>query len=316
MKKILITGASGFIGTNLIEKMIRQNKIVAVDNLSNSSLKNIEKFLDNNNFTFYKSDISLKGNLNKILKKNHNISEVWHLAANSNIEKGINNSSIDLRDTFMTTFHVIKEMENFKIYNLYFASSSAIYGDHGNIKVSENTGPYEPISNYGAMKLASEGICTAAYEKFLKKLIIFRFPNVIGIPATHGVIFDFINKIIKSKYQKLQVLGNGKQKKNYLHVSDLIDAMLKIKNSTKGKRIINIGQYDNGVEVQWIAEQVTKKFKNIEIEYEKNSKGWVGDVPKFNYQLKNLKNLGWRPKLSSKEAIKKSINDILKQIIS
>ena len=216
----------------------------------------------------------------------------------------------------MTTFHVIKEMENFKIYNLYFASSSAIYGDHGNIKVSENSGPYEPISNYGAMKLASEGICTAAYEKFLKKLIIFRFPNVIGIPATHGVIFDFINKIIKSKYQKLQVLGNGKQKKNYLHVSDLIDAMLKIKNSTKGKRIINIGQYDNGVEVQWIAEQVTKKFKNIEIEYEKNSKGWVGDVPKFNYQLKNLKNLGWRPKLSSKEAIKKSINDILKQIIS
>ena len=116
------------------------------------------------------------------------------------------------------------------VKSIHFASSSAIYGDFGETKIHEAIGPLLPISNYGAMKLASEAQIAAAAESLLEQVNIFRFPNVVGIPATHGVIFDFVNKLINDPNQ-LHVLGNGTQQKAYLHAADLIDAMLLIANN-------------------------------------------------------------------------------------
>ena len=124
----------------------------------------------------------------------------------------------------MTTFNLLEVAKNI-LLKISFTSSSAVYGDYGKKTIEENDGPLMPISNYGAMKLASEALCFSAYEGFLEKLRIFRLPNVVGTPATHGVILDFIKKLVKNP-KKLNVLGNGEQQKSYLHVNDLVEGMI------------------------------------------------------------------------------------------
>ena len=147
-----------------------------------------------------------------------------------------------------------------KIYAnyLFFASSSAIYGFHEN-RLFEDIGPLMPISNYGAMKLSSEALISASQESFLEKVCIFRFPNVVGIPATHGVILDFIRRL-RSHPNKLEVLGNGSQQKTYLHVEELVEAMLFINITTgTGMNYYNIGATDDGISVKDIAELTVKR---------------------------------------------------------
>jgi UDP-glucose 4-epimerase len=166
------------------------------------------------------------------------------------------------------------------------------------------------------MKLASEAALLSFSHKNKNILNIFRFPNVVGVPATHGVIFDFINKIKKNG--NLDVLGNGTQKKSYLHVSELINAMEYVnENNNEDSLIINLGNNDDGITVKEIAEMVASKFENnIKISYGKNSFGWVGDIPKFKFDTDKLNNMGWSPKLSSKEAVKLAIDEIYNQLIT
>jgi UDP-glucose 4-epimerase len=244
------------------------------------------------------------------------IDEVWHLAANSDIPAGIADANVDLKDTFLTTFALLEVMKGFKVGTLNFASSSAIYGDFGGVPIHEDIGPLLPISNYGAMKLASEALISAAAESHLHRANIFRFPNVVGIPATHGVILDFIRKLIDSP-EYLTVLGDGSQQKAYLHVSDLIEAMLLVRSMNLPKKIelVNIGPTDEGVTVRNIAEWVVKRISpNALIKYGEGSKGWVGDVSKFSYSTKHLQSYGWAPKIDSAGAVNKAINEIALQL--
>jgi len=179
----------------------------------------------------------------------------------------------------------------------------------------EDIGPLMPISNYGAMKLASEALISSALESFLDKVCIYRFPNVVGVPATHGVILDFVNKL-KIDMATLEVLGNGTQQKTYLHVSELVGAMLFINfNTTNGMNYYNIGAMDDGVLVSQIAEETIKiVYPGAIINYQQGDRGWVGDVPRFFYSVDKLKNLGWSPKMSSLEAIQKAIKEIVSQV--
>lgn len=314
----LITGVAGFIGSNLASKLLSKSiKVIGIDNFHLGSKQNLDKFINDPNFVFLNYDLSNIDKIQELENKliNQKISHIWHLAANSDIQAGTKNSFVDLKFTFMTSYVAIELCKKLNIDNFIFASTSAVYGDYPG-KLSEVT-PLLPISNYGAMKLASEAIIGAAIEQGLKKAFIFRFPNVVGSPATHGVIYDFINKL-KNTPDKLDVLGNGTQKKCYLHVSELLNAMLfcieTIKN--EGSHCFNLGPLDSGITVKKIAEKVSDKISpQAEIFYGKENKGWVGDVPNFEFDISKIAELGWTPSLNSDEAIDLAITEIKKQLL-
>lgn len=316
-KTIIVIGGAGFIGSNLIRKILSSNEMdmICVDNFINSAPKNINTIKEKR-FSVYKIDMSKKGDVSSFFKSvllKKNITEIWHLAANSDIQLGAYDLSVDFKNTFLSTKNLLWALEKYeiKISKLLFSSSSAVYGYHEGKKLNEDSGPLLPISNYGAMKLASEALISAYHEKNKTvECYIFRFPNVVGMPATHGVLLDFFKKIYRTK--NLDVLGNGKQLKQYLHVSDLVNAMLHIKaHSSEGINLYNIGNFDTGITVENIANIVVNLFNNpIEITYGVNDRGWIGDVPRFEYSTQKLRKLGWTPKHSSLEAIKIAAKEI------
>lgn len=312
----LVTGGAGFIGSRLVESLLsRGQEVVAVDNLTRGKLTYLERPLHNARFEFVKADCSNIEEFQIAIERSlsgRRASAIWHMAANSDIPAGVADARIDLRDTFMTTFNSLLVMQRFRIPNFHFASSSAIYGDWGDAEISEETAPYRPISNYGAMKLASEAQIFASIESFGERASIFRFPNVVGAPATHGVIFDFVGKL-RIDPRRLDVLGNGTQQKAYLHVSDLIDAMLFISERSKEKvAVLNIGPNDAGVSVRSIAEMVCEIVSPAaRISYGREDRGWVGDVPRFRYSTRRLAALGWQPSMNSEAAVRAAIGEIV-----
>jgi UDP-glucose 4-epimerase len=312
---ILVTGGAGFIANTLVEALLsRGHPVICLDNLSRGTVFNVARFTEKNIFRFSTVDLADLDAFRSCLDSHADlgpISEVWHLAANSDIPAGITNPGVDLRDTFMTTFNVLRTMEERHMGELLFASSSAIYGDLGNEELSESAGPLFPISNYGAMKLASEAIITAAVERFLGRALLFRFPNVVGLPATHGVILDFIRRL-RSDPDRLDVLGDGSQRKSYLHVTELVEAMLFIQaHATKKVDVFNIGPTDAGIFVRDIArETVAVVAPGARLNFGTDRKGWVGDVPRFAYSTAKLSALGWRAKLTSLAAVRQAIGEI------
>ncbi len=315
---ILITGVAGFVGCNLAEVMIDKGYTVfGVDNFSRGQLENLDRVINNPRFKFMQvdmSDISAYRAVFEAFVASETISEVWHMAANSDIPAGVEDANVDLRDTFMTTFNTLELMKVANVPMIAFASSSAIYGDLSDRPLQEDIGPLLPISNYGAMKLASEAAISAATESHIERALIFRFPNVIGVPATHGVILDFVHKLAATP-ENLVVLGNGTQQKGYLHVEELVDAMLFIREKTSEKvALFNIGAGDEGVTVRFIAEETVRAYSPCaSITYGEGNKGWVGDVPRFVYSVTKLQALGWKPTLGSAEAVRKAIRQIIDQ---
>lgn len=315
---VLITGVAGFVGVNLAQALLdRGLRVCGVDNLSRGSMTNMVSLIENPKFSFQQLDITEAGALFAACEqfmRQEALTECWHLAANSDIPAGVRDATVDLKDTFMTTHITLDVMQRLGIPKMAFASSSAIYGDHGNLLLVEELGPFLPISNYGAMKLASEAAISAAAESFLTQTWVFRFPNVIGIPATHGVILDFVRKLQQAP-DCLQVLGNGSQQKGYLHVEELISAMLWIHDHAQEKRAVyNIGADDEGVTVLFIAEETVRVVQpRARIMFGEGNRGWVGDVPRFVYSIDKLKKLGWFPKLNSAQAVQKAIRQITQQ---
>lgn len=317
-KIIIVAGGAGFIGSNLCRELIKKgNKVIIADNFSLGSKKNLSNLNLEDPKNILDIDLSDIDQTHKafnfVLKYYSKIDSVWHMAANSDIPAGVDNPFVDHKDTFLTTFMLLEACKKFNVKEFNFASSSAVYGDWGSNALSEELGPLRPISNYGAMKLASEAQICSARESFLDSANIFRFPNVVGSPATHGVIFDFINKLKKDK-KSLRVLGNGSQKKSYLHVDELINAMLYVSdigNKYSQANIINIGCDDEGILVSDIAKIVVGIVSpDAKIKYGDDSKGWVGDVPRFYYDISKLRSLGWSPLLNSYEAVRKAAHQI------
>ena len=315
---IFISGVAGFIGGNLAAELLgRGERVLGFDNLSLGRIENLRPLRRQARFAFERVDLAEAGPYLTALRRfhrRHRITEVWHLAANSDIPAGLADAGIDLRNTFLTTFNTLETMKALAIPVIAFASSSAIYGDLKGALLTESTGPLFPISNYGAMKLASEAAVTAAAESHLERAFIFRFPNVIGAPATHGVILDFVRKL-RATPRRLAVLGDGSQRKAYLHVDDLIGAMLHIRRRSRERiSCFNIAGQDRGATVRFIAEAVVAALSpGAAIAYGRGGKGWVGDVPRFNYSTGKLQALGWRPRLGSREAIRRAIRQIIVQ---
>ncbi len=317
-QKCLVTGAAGFIGSHLVDRLLERGSIVlGVDNMKLGRRANLAHALENKRFKFVELDVNdLPTFLRTVRQQSHDkpFDITWHMAANSDIRAGVADADVDLRDTFLTTFNVLKLMRELKIPQLAFASTSAIYGVHDK-KLVEDLGPLFPISNYGAMKLASEACISAAVEAYLQHAWVFRFPNVVGSRSTHGVIYDFVQKL-KANPNELEVLGDGLQEKPYFHVGDLLDAMLFIVETAPEKlNFFNIGTADTATTVRYIAETVVKKMSpNAKIRYTGGAKGWVGDVPKFNYSIDKLSRLGWKPHLTSTQAVDRAVEEIVAEM--
>jgi len=309
----VIAGGAGFVGTNLARALLDEGyEVLVLDDLSRGSYAAMGSLLTHNGFSFRQVDCSDPDAVDAVLE-NDSIDEVWHMAANSDIPAGVADYRVDLRQTFMTTAALLDVMKRRDIRIIHFASSSAIYGDMGERLIHEDIGPLQPISNYGAMKLASEAQIRAAKEAYLDYASIFRFPNVIGVPATHGVILDFIGKL-KTTPDRLDVLGDGSQQKAYLHVADLVRAMLHIRAMYQPYAVFNIGPTDDGITVREIAERVRDRFRpDAAIHYGAGNRGWVGDVPKFRYSVQRLLDSGWQPTLGSHDAVYKAVDEIIAQ---
>ena len=315
MKTHLITGAAGFIGVNLTRRLLAAgDRVIGVDDLSRGRRDALAEFEPSNRFAFRVADCANSGEVGTAIGGvAPTIDDVWHLAANSDIPAGVADHRIDLHRTFLTTVGTLEVMQQLAIKRLHFASSSAIYGDHGDTLIHEDIGPLQPISNYGAMKLASEVQIRAAVEAWLPRADIFRFPNVIGVPATHGVILDFFRKL-RATPDRLDVLGNGTQQKSYLHVDDLIDAMLHIAQFDGRYLVYNIGPTDTGITVRSIAEAVRDQAApQAELHFGDGDRGWVGDVPRFRYSVQRLTDTGWAPRLGSDAAMRHAVAEIAQQ---
>lgn len=314
-KSCLITGAAGFIGSHLVDKLLALgHRVFGVDNMVLGKRANLTTALKSPDFVFQELDVNdLKafGEFLKTRSKDGPIETVWHLAANSDIQAGGANPDIDLERTFLTTYNTLKLMQEFQIPKIVFASTSAIYGELGGA-LTEQSGPLHPISNYGAMKLASEGIITAALERFLKQAWIYRFPNVVGSRATHGAIYDFLKKLKKNPAE-LEVLGDGSQEKPYLHVSELVDAMVFLFQKQQNRlNVFNIAPDGSASTVRFMAEATVRlAAPGAKIRYTGGSKGWIGDVSKFQYSIEKLKTAGWKPRLTSNETVELAIKENL-----
>lgn len=308
--KILVTGGAGFIGSHLCDRLVEErHSLTVLDNLSLGRIKNIDHLLGKSKFTFVKGDI-LDNKLLKGLFAENSFDIVFHLAANSDIAQSFANPDIDKDNTFMTTYVLLQMMKEFGVKNIVFASTSAIYGDASE-RLHENFGPLQPVSHYGASKLASEAFIYSFVENYDLQAWIVRFPNIAGERATHGVIFDFIKKL-RANPTKLEVLGNGEQYKPYLYVKDLVEAILFVWENCNDKiNVYNLG-VDSRTKVKDIAAMVIEEMQlDAQIVYTGGDRGWIGDVPEFDYDLSKVNNLGWKAKNSSNEAVRKSIQYIL-----
>lgn len=310
---ILVAGGAGFIGSHLIDALLsEEHSIICADNMVLGNTDNIAHLKENKNFVFIKCDLSKQENTDFIFEK-YNIDMVYHLAANSDIQKGALQPEIDFYDTFMTTRCILESMRKFNVKKLFFASTSAVYGEMCDVNLKETTGGIKPVSYYGGAKLASEAMIYSYCSMNDLKVVIFRFPNVIGPRLTHGVIYDFVKKL-RSNPKKLQILGDGTQCKPYLHVFDLVNGIMMFTREIKqGAEVYNIG-VKSATTVTRIAEIVRDKMglKNTSFEYTGGDRGWKGDVPKFEYDISKIIDAGWRPTMSSDEAVETTVEEVLK----
>ena len=311
--KILVTGGAGFIGSHLIDRLLdEKHNVTCIDDLSLGKKEHIKHNLANPDFKFIKEDLLNFGKLSGIFKSAR-FDCVFHLAANSDIQLGNQIHRIDLDKNFLTTFNILECMSASNTSQLVFASTSAIYGESDK-KLAEDYGPLLPISFYGASKLAAEAYISVYSNNYGIKSWIFRFPNVVGERATHGAIFDFINKLRKNP-KKLEVLGDGNQRKPYMYVRDLIDGILfGQKKSNEVINYFNLGCSSN-TSVSEIVKIVTHEMEleGVKIEYSGGDRGWIGDVPYFLYDLSKINNLGWKAKYNSTEAVRLAIRKMLKK---
>jgi len=301
--KVLVTGGAGFIGSHLVDALMREGyEVRVIDNLSQGRLENISRWIGNPRFEFVENDVTDEKAVNEVIRS---CEAVFHLSANPEVRLG--DPKIHYRENVYATYVILESMRANGVKRLVFTSSSTIYGDAKVLPTPEDYSPLIPISIYGACKLASEALITGYSMMFDISSVILRLANIVGSRARHGVIVDFIRKL-RSSPTKLEVLGDGEQTKSYLLVQECVEAMMKAFESMgHGVQVYNVGSEDS-VNVRTIAKIVIEELglDDVEITYTGGveGRGWPGDVKKMLLDISRMKSLGWKPKHNSSEAVR------------
>lgn len=310
MKSVVIGGA-GFIGSHLTDALLNAGgQVIGIDNLSRGSKANIAHLSKGSGYQFIEMDAANMQELISVFMR-EKPDYVYQLAANSDIQASAQNPEIEYKNTYSTTFAALMAMRACGTKNLFFASTSAVYGDKRDEVLDENTSHLSPISYYGAAKLGSEALISAfSYMNDFSSLV-FRFPNVIGPRLTHGVIFDFIHKLRDNPHQ-LSILGDGNQTKPYIYISDLIDAVEQFRIVPKGTTLYNLG-VSGATSVTHIADIICEEMqlKDVVYYYTGSESGWKGDVPRFTYCLDKIHAAGWNARYTSDEAVRMTVKAVL-----
>ncbi len=315
VRRVFLTGGAGFIGSHVTDILVAQGYAVTIyDNLSNGRREFIAHHLDNPRVTFVQADLMDQERLVAAIP-GHDL--VWHLAANTDIIGGVEQPRRDLRDCVMGTFNVLEAMRAARIQPLLFSSTGAVYGElcH-DVATSEAAGPLLPVSTYAAGKIGSEAFISAFCSLYGLRAWIFRFGNVIGARMTHGVIFDFINRL-RQNPQELLIRGNGEQEKNYFLVEECIHGMgYAFRNipmtADKPSDIFNLGT-DSITRVVTIADVVREEMglAGARVVIEGTRRAWPGDQPKVHITVDRMRQAGWQARLPSDEAVRTAVRRML-----
>ena len=306
--RALVTGGAGFIGSHMVDRLLEEGYgVIAVDNLSEGTLDNLKHLEGNPRLRFVRADIRDKRAVEELM--GGGVDVVFHLAAHANIRTSQVDHYVDLEQNVIPTVHILEAMLKHHVPHLVFASTSAVYGE---ATIRPTPEEYSPIqtSLYGASKLACEAFAQAYTQLGDISVWSFRFSNVVGERARHGVIWDFVHKL-RADPTKLEILGDGKQTKEYIYVSDCVEGILTGYHRAKRGRVntFNIA-VDETRSVDQVADIVIDELglKSSEVKrvYTGGPRGWVGDNPIVVLDTSKLKALGWSPKVGADEAIRRT----------
>ena len=311
--RILVTGAAGFIASNLIPRLLNRGDVVA--GIDNFFLGKRAYVVQHENFTFHELDLLDLDGVIRILEE-FKPDRIWHLAANSDISYGTKYTDFDLKGGTLVTYNVLEAMRRTGVKELVFSSSGAVYGEPTIMPTPEDYGPILPISLYAASKVACETLITAYAHNYDMRAWIYRFGNIVGPNPTHGVIHDFVLRL-RDEPTKLTVLGDGTQAKPYVYVEDCLDGMeFGVANAPGHVNVYNLAVDDQTTVRQitdWTIEAMGIDRGKIDVQYGDSPRGWRGDVPYVKLDTSRMTKLGWTPKLSSNEATKRTIREVVEQ---
>jgi UDP-glucose 4-epimerase len=308
--KAIVTGGAGFIGSYLTEELLNRNcEVTVIDDFSAGSMENIRHLVRNPSLKVVREDLKSPRQLDRIVG-DHDL--IFHLAANPEVRVGQTEPRVHFEENVVVTFNLLEAIRRAGgEKTLVFTSTSTVYGEASVMPTPEDYGPCVPISTYGASKLACEALITSYVHTFNHRGLILRLANVIGSKSNHGVIFDFVRKILANP-EELEILGDGTQEKSYLYITDLIGAMMHLTGlfveGADRIGIYNVGSRDR-ITVKEIARVVAGELGCPGIRFRFTGgvdcgRGWKGDVKNMQLSIEKLLDTGWKPKYSSRQAVK------------
>jgi UDP-glucose 4-epimerase len=307
--KNLVTGGAGFIGSHLVDELVRRgDQVIVYDNLSTGFRRHLEIALDQNAVELVHADMLDQDKLNDAMR---GVERVFHLAANADVRGGRANTLVDLEQNIIGTHRVLEAMRINGAREIVFTSSATVYGEPDIFPTPETYAPLQ-TSIYGASKLAAEAMIQAYGEYFGIRSFSFRFVSWIGERYSHGVVFDFIKKL-QANPRKLEILGDGNQKKSYLHVEDGVNAICKALDNMKDlKNVVNLGHSDY-LNVVDLANIVVEEMglSGVEYDFTGGVRGWLGDSPFVHLDISRIRNAGFEPHVSIEEGIRRTVRYLL-----
>ena len=310
MPNIFVTGGAGFIGSNMVDRLLNKGaSVTAYDNLSTGQIQFLALAKTSPRFSFVNGDLL---DLDRLSYAMAGCDFIFHLAANADVRFGLQHPKKDLEQNTLATFNVLEAMRANGIRKIAFASTGSIYGEPDVFPTPEKAPFPVQTSLYGASKLACEGLIQAYCEGFNFQGYLFRFVSILGERYSHGHVFDFYRQL-QSNPEALAVLGDGRQRKSYLYVQDCIDAIfLAIDRPSARINIFNLGT-DEYCEVNdsiaWITERLGLRPN---VSYTGEKRGWIGDSPFIFLDCSRMRQLGWTPRFSIRESVIKTV-DFLRQ---